>query len=218
MTAKGIWILLRQKFLSGETVTSMQIQKELGASQAAVNYALQGMAYMLEWRRHGMNPARHWTLRHDKRKDMDEYLPKSKRARQRDRRIAVSNTPLAEDIDRVFRRIVQCQPVSFDSIRSDLGLSETRLRQVMKVLRGTNDKRLSFGSNERRVYIKEWRVIDFDMKNQVPLYAPGCNADAMRISKGSEEAELIKEAAYKAQKNKWVKEFRPRRDPAAAWF
>lgn len=136
---------------------------------------------------------------------------------------AAKKVPGPATIEKVFSCIAERGPISRIELADATQLSASTVKKVIAVLRSCDDLA------KRRIYIARWCLQNESLSSQYAMFDVGSREDASRRGAGNlevrpngspqdEDPEDTSFDIARRRARKWIEDFKPHRDPAAAWF
>lgn len=207
--------LLKPIFLRGEKVNATELRPVLQKSRTALTNCLRQMSYMLEFDELGPRGTRRYWLKAGCEQEMQSFnlihqsiseIKAEINCRARER--------LEVNKAAILALLENNGPMSLEDITLELELLSSVVKIAMRHLRG------NMGS-PKQVYIADYRLNDGSTRRQTALYGLGDFPDSSWKKKADLAAmdpEDLMKIETSQKQAKWLREFKPRRDIAAAWF
>lgn len=211
MTTIYTFQVLKEIFLAGGKACASELRPQIGKSRESINTALRQMAYMLDHDDMGPRATRRWWMREECRAEMEAFNPVAKMQSGVKKRNEEAHQRVLQNVEAVFAWIDEHGPVSREEAMEALSIDEKSMQLVFRSLRGRRGE-------AKRVYIADHRCIDGSTQKQTPLYCAGDHPDVPKKRKGDMDAEELLMLETSSKRAKWLKDFKPRRDIASAWF
>ena len=207
--------MLKPMFLRGEKVNATELRPLLDKSRTAITTCLRQMSYMLEFDELGPRGTRRYWMKAGCEQEMESFnlihqsISEVKAEINRQARETLERNKAA-----ILALLKSNGPLSLDNITFELDLRASAVKIAMRHLRG------NMGS-PKQVYIADYRLNDGSTRRQTALYGLGDFPDSSWKKKADLAAmdpEDLMKIETSQKQAKWLREFKPRRDIAAAWF